>query len=209
MTIPEFNKWAASRGIELIDEADGFKVGEIVTVINGYGIPYPNKVIKGIEKEPRTYGGRFYVWDDAYWFPNELKDIKKPNNMKEYTSNGIMYTWELASSEGASFILFPEEGTSKEEIEKAKQYLKNNQDVVWLKVANEDDRDYLYKSDYFRDPRTRPLKWYQIEQDEKLIRRERKKGTTPTDFVTNFVLPFIKQTEENMLEQHGENMYGI
>ena len=77
MTIEEFNKWATSKNIELIPEAHGFKVGEVVTVINGYGIPYPNMVIKGIEKESRTYGGRFYVWDDAYWFPNRLEDLKK------------------------------------------------------------------------------------------------------------------------------------
>lgn len=77
MTIEEFNKWAASKKIELIPEAHGFKVGEIVTVINGYGIPFPNQVIKGIRKEPLTYGGQFYVWDDAYWFPNEPQDLIK------------------------------------------------------------------------------------------------------------------------------------
>lgn len=77
MTIEQFKKWAASKKIELIDEADGFKVGDVVTVINGYGIPFPGMVIKGIEKEPRKYGGRFYVWDDAYWFPVELSNLKR------------------------------------------------------------------------------------------------------------------------------------
>jgi len=76
MTIEEFNKWAASKNIELIPEANGFKVGDVVTVINGYGIPFPNMVIKGIEKEPRSFGGQFYVYDDAYWFPVELRNIK-------------------------------------------------------------------------------------------------------------------------------------
>ena len=80
MTQQEFKKWALSNGIELIDEADGFKVGDVVTVINGYGIPFPNMTIKGIEKEPREYGGRFYVWDDAYWFPDELKNLKHQKN---------------------------------------------------------------------------------------------------------------------------------
>jgi hypothetical protein len=129
--------------------------------------------------------------------------------MKEYTHNGILYTWELAGPQGASFILFPDEIHTKEDIDRAKAWLRDNQDVVWLKVANDDDRDDLYKSDYFRDPRTRPLKWYQIEQDEKLIRRERKKGTTPEEFVTLFVLPFVKETEIKMLEKHGENMYNF
>lgn len=76
MTIEQFKTWAASRNIDLIEEADGFKVGDVVTVINGYGILFPDMVIKGIEKEPRSYGGRFYVYNDAYWFPVELKNIK-------------------------------------------------------------------------------------------------------------------------------------
>lgn len=129
--------------------------------------------------------------------------------MKEYTPNGIMYTWSLAGSQGAAFILFPKDGTLPAEIRKAKIWLRDQHDVVSIKLANDDDLDNLYKSDYFRDPRTRSLKWYQIEQDEKLIRRERKKGTTPEEFVTMFVLPFIKETEAKMLEKHGEKMYGL
>jgi hypothetical protein len=105
--------------------------------------------------------------------------------------------------------LFPNESHSKEDIAKAKAWLRDNQDVVWLKVADDDDQDDLYKSEYFSDPRTRALKWYQIEQDDNLIRRERKKGTTPADFVTNFVLPFIKETEAKMLAEHGEKMYNF
>jgi len=73
----EFNEWVLRNNIELIPEAHGFKVGEVVTVINGYGIPFHNMVIKGIEKEPRTYGGQFYVWDDAYWFPVEKERLIK------------------------------------------------------------------------------------------------------------------------------------
>jgi len=34
-------------------------------------------VIKGIEKEPRSYGGQFYVYDDAYWFPTSKENILK------------------------------------------------------------------------------------------------------------------------------------
>jgi len=75
----EFNEWVLRNKIELIPEAHGFKVGEVVTVINGYGIPFHNQVIKGIEKEPRTYGGQFYVWDDAYWFPVQKEKLIKQN----------------------------------------------------------------------------------------------------------------------------------
>jgi hypothetical protein len=126
--------------------------------------------------------------------------------MKEYTANGIMYTWELAGSEGASFMLFPEESHAPEQIKAAKQWLRDNHDVVSLHIASEEDRDDLYKTEYFRDKRTRDLKWYEIEQDPKLIRRERKKGTAPAEFVERFVLPFVEQTKKKMFEQFGEKI---
>lgn len=128
---------------------------------------------------------------------------------EEKTSNGIMYTWDIASSQGASFILFPEATHTKEQIKQAKAEIRRNQDVVSMRVADENDRDYFYKGEIFRIPATRPLKWYQIEQDDKLLRRERKKGTTPQQFVDTFVLPFVKETEAKMLAKHGEKMYGI
>ena len=78
-----FFKWVAKNDIELIPEADGFKVGEIVTVINGYGIPFHDRMIMGIEKEPRSYGGRFYVWEDAYWFPVSKDRLVKQNQSNE------------------------------------------------------------------------------------------------------------------------------
>lgn len=127
--------------------------------------------------------------------------------MNEYTKNGILYTWELCSSEGASFILFPSPENTQEEINAAKLEIKSDHDCVWLRVANDDDRDYLYKTAIFREPDTKPLPWYQINQDETLIRKERIKGTAPADFVKRFILPFIKETEQLFLQKHGETIY--
>ena len=129
--------------------------------------------------------------------------------MKEYTNNGIMYTWELAGSQGASFILFPTADNTQEQINAAKQELRNSHDVVSLRVASEEDMDDLYKTDYFRDKRVRPLKWYQIEQDEKLIRKARKAGVTIDQFVTDYVLPFTNLVEAKMLEKYGQKMYNF
>lgn len=129
--------------------------------------------------------------------------------MKEYTTNGILYTWELAGSEGASFILYPTDNNSKAEINAAKAELRHNHDVIWLRLANEDDRDYLYKGDIFRIPETKPLKWYQIEQDEATIRKARLQGLTPQQFVDTLVLPYIAATEQRYFLQHGQKMYGI
>lgn len=78
-----FFKWVAKNDIELIPEADGFKVGEIVTVINGYGIPFHDRMIYGIDKTPTKYGRRFYVWEDAYWFPVCKENLVKQNQINE------------------------------------------------------------------------------------------------------------------------------
>lgn len=125
----------------------------------------------------------------------------------EHTYNGILFTEEICSSEGASFILFPEDTHTAEDIKNAKAQLRNDRDVVSITLATASDRDYFYKGEYFRDERVRSLKWYQIEQDEKLIRRERNKGTSPADFVTAFVIPFTKEVENRNFEKSGKSIY--
>lgn len=79
MKISEFRKWAKSQNIALIDEQGGFKTGEIVDVINGYGMLIENKQIKGFDANPSKNrpGATVYVYDDAYWFAVELERIIK------------------------------------------------------------------------------------------------------------------------------------
>lgn len=127
--------------------------------------------------------------------------------MTETTPNGIEFSEELVSSEGAAFILYPKETDTEEMIAAAKSYLKNARDVVSLRVASEEDLDDLYKSLYFRDPRTRELKWYQIEQEEKTIRQARKQGLTPEDFVTIHVLPYTQQVQARNEQRFGSSIY--
>lgn len=129
--------------------------------------------------------------------------------MKEFTSNGIEYTWDIYSSQGASFILYPESNHTQKDIADAKRELRNSRDVVSLRVATAEDRDDMYKTLVFRVPATKQLKWYQINQDERLLRAERIKGTSPEDFVKIHVLPFIERTEKEFHQRHGENIYSI
>lgn len=126
--------------------------------------------------------------------------------MLQVTANGIKFTEEITSVNGATITLYPDNHTA-EEIEVAKAEIRRDLDVVSMRVASEEDRDYLYKGEYFRIPSTRSLKWYQIEQDEKLIRRERKAGTTPAQFVERYVLPFVAEVEARYLLFYGESMY--
>lgn len=126
--------------------------------------------------------------------------------MKNYTSNGILFTEEITSINGASFVLFPEKHHSKEDIQQAKAQIRHERDVVSMTLASEDDRDYLFKGDYFLVPACRPLRWYQIEQNEKLIRSERRKGTTPEDFVIRYVLPFVDRVEAENRAKYGNQL---
>jgi SAM-dependent methyltransferase len=125
----------------------------------------------------------------------------------ESTPNGVPFTDNIHGPHGSAFVIFPLPFHNEDDINRAKAWIRYQRDVVSLKVAGDHEWDDLYKSAYFRDPRTRALKWYQIEQDDKLIRKERKKGTTPKEFVDKFVLPHIGRTEDEMRKKHGEKMY--
>ncbi len=76
ITIQEFAAYAASKNIELVPEAEGFKVGDPVIFTNDYGVVFRDLFIKGIDKNPTTWGARFYIFDDAYWFPVEKRKLK-------------------------------------------------------------------------------------------------------------------------------------
>ncbi|WP_394264874.1 hypothetical protein [Bergeyella zoohelcum] len=79
MTIEQFRQWAKSQQISLIDELDGFKTGEIVDVINGFGIIIKDQQIKGFRAYPDKLRPKavVYVYNECYWFPIELSRIKK------------------------------------------------------------------------------------------------------------------------------------
>ena len=124
----------------------------------------------------------------------------------EKTGNGMVYTWQLAGSQGAAFILFTERTSTEDDMKQAKAWLRENHDVVHLSVADDGDLDYLFKSQYFVDPRCRPLKWYQIEQDEALIRKCRREGMSPTEFVTVHVLPNIERSEHKYLNPVSKDL---
>jgi hypothetical protein len=128
----------------------------------------------------------------------------------EKTTNGIMYTEAIISSNGAGFILYPDEHHTSQMIKAAKAEIRFNRDVVSMRVANEDDRDDLYRTEIFRHPATRPLKWYEINADNKqLIRTERLKGTSADDYVNRYVLPFTVETKAHNLEQFGDKIFDI
>jgi len=75
-TEEEFKKWADSNKISLVESAHGFKVGDKVIFTNDAGVSFSPRTIFGIEDKPRSWGGQFYIHNDAWWHPAKLEQIK-------------------------------------------------------------------------------------------------------------------------------------
>lgn len=129
--------------------------------------------------------------------------------MYEYTNTGMKYTSYLMGSRGAGFILFPDPEHNSQQITAAIAELRATRDLIRVRIATEDDRDFIYMREIFRQPGVPGLRWYQINTDAKLIRRERLKGTSPKKYADTYVLPFIEQTEERYRNALGDDIYEI
>jgi hypothetical protein len=125
----------------------------------------------------------------------------------EKTPNGIMFTEEIISCNGASFMLFPTASDTAEMIAAAKYWLKDNRDVVSLSVAKDADWDEWYRGEIFRNPAVRHLRWYEINADLPTVQIERKKGTSVADYIERLVLPYTAEVKSKCLEKHGEKIY--
>ena len=69
---------------------------------------------------------------------NSFKDrIEKAKKWGNVTGNGIAYEWELAGSEGASFLLLREPHHTDEDIKQAKRYLCAHRDVVSISIERD------------------------------------------------------------------------
>lgn len=127
----------------------------------------------------------------------------------EQTFNGIDYTADIVSARGSSIVLYPEPKHTKEQIKAAKSWLRGERDIVSIRIADEADRDNLYKTQYFRHPKVKPLKWYEINTDEATIRRERRRHTSIDTFVEAYVLPLVEQTHQHNLNLYGDSIYNL
>jgi len=129
------------------------------------------------------------------------------NDKNQKTANGIWFTDDFVGHAGANFIIFPGDNHTKEDIRKAKAWLRDNRDVTSIATAQEEDLDEAYRSAIFRHKKTKPLKWYQVNADDyKVIRKERKAGTSIDDFVEKHVMPHIEETENKNIKKYGEEI---
>lgn len=76
MSVQEFKQWATERGIGLVDNHDGLKVGDVVTFTNEYGLSFPDLTVIGIaDQHYDFYDRKFFLDKDAYWFPLKRKEL--------------------------------------------------------------------------------------------------------------------------------------
>lgn len=124
----------------------------------------------------------------------------------ETTPSGIKYNYTIGS-QGGYFIVYPNEKQTNEEVKKAVDYIKENRDVVSIRVAILSDKINLFTDILFKHPKTIALKWYQINQDEKLIKKAVLKGWDIDYYIDTYVLPLIEQTEKENLNNFGNRIY--
>lgn len=107
----------------------------------------------------------------------------------ETTPNGIKYDYSICTS-GAMFIVYPNKNTEFE-IKEAIKYIRDNRDMVSLRLARFEDKVELFRHELFTHEKTRHLKWYQIFDVLKVQKKYVADGISIEHYIDTFVLPNI------------------
>jgi len=54
-----------------------FKVGDVVTFTNEYGVSFPNIKVVGFAEDDSFYGRFIYLDSDSWWFPSRPEECSK------------------------------------------------------------------------------------------------------------------------------------
>ena len=82
--------------------------------------------------------------------------------MYDKTSKGTVYYWGLISSKGVSVVIF----ATGFEYQYAKDEIKKNRDVIFIRKAKECDYYSKFRHEVFTHELTKSLQWWQIDFDE-------------------------------------------
>ena len=122
--------------------------------------------------------------------------------MKKYTSDFILYMPDFFENDDFGFILFPEPHHTIKQIHNSKNELIRHFNDAIIRIADEDDKDELFRNDIFIEKKR--LGWYLIEESNDVLRKERAHGTTPVEYFINVILP---QAEKLKQEYLASQMY--
>ena len=122
--------------------------------------------------------------------------------MKKYTSDFILYMPDFFEDDEFGFILFPEQHHTIKQIHNSKNELKRHYNDAIIRIADEDDKDELFRNDIFIEKKR--LGWYLIEESNDVLRKQRTQGTSPVEYFINVILP---QAEKLKQEYLASQMY--
>jgi hypothetical protein len=121
-------------------------------------------------------------------------------NRFEYTSKGVAYSWDLCGPQGAAFVVYLNEEQTRQDYYNAVHELKNSRDVVCIRQAHTEDWDEIYRNAIFCHKDTKHLKYYQINDDRRLIRKCRLEKMSIDEYVKVHVLPMADILKERHCE---------
>lgn len=78
----DFTEWKKKENVQVLNELQNidFKIGDIVTFTNEFGVEFENLEILGFRENPDFLPERkVYLNTSAYWFAVKLSEIKKQN----------------------------------------------------------------------------------------------------------------------------------
>ncbi|MCY1659302.1 hypothetical protein [Chryseobacterium sp. SL1] len=78
--IPQFNDWVKKENVQVLKKLENsdFKIGDIVTFTNEFGVQFENLEIIGFRNNKDFLPDRcVYLNKSSYWFPVKVSEIKK------------------------------------------------------------------------------------------------------------------------------------
>ena len=117
--------------------------------------------------------------------------------MKKYTSDFILYMPDFFDNNEFGFILFPDLHHTIKQIHSSKNELKRHFIDAIIRIADEDDKDELFRNDIFIEKKR--LGWYLLEESNDLLRKQRAQGTTPVEYFINVILPQAEKLKQEYL----------
>lgn len=120
---------------------------------------------------------------------------------------GIYYDMTDITPDGGIFIIYTVRDIPLTDLEKsrAKQYVLDNQDVVSIRFATEDDWLELFKTQIFR--LCPDLKWYHINWNYGIAKAYFRNKKTPAAYVEEEVIPKIGETRAKYIQLYGKDIF--
>lgn len=120
---------------------------------------------------------------------------------------GIYYDMVDITPDGGMYIIYTIRDVPLADHEKAavKEYVSDNQDVISLRFATEEDWIELFKTHVYR--LCPDLKWYHINWNYGIAKAYFRTKRTPAAYVEEEVMPKIGETRAKFIQLYGKDIF--